>query len=74
MSSVSNLHPDMKGQKWSFIQTFFAQLGHGEGGAFQTNTVEMSGECSQWMDHTRVAMAQGGMHFSCSRHKVPGFL
>ena len=62
-----------EGAKVVLYSGFFAQLCRGEVGAFQTNTVEMCGECSQWMDHTRVATVQGSMHFLSPRHKVPGF-
>ena len=45
-----------------------------EGGTLQTNITGMCGECSQCMDHTGFAPAQGGMCFLglyCSGSRVP---
>ena len=39
------------------------QLCCAEGGTLQTNTAGTCGECSQWMDHTGFATAQGSMYF-----------
>ena len=44
-----------------------------ETGTPQKNTPDMCGECSQWMDHTGFATAQGGMCFlglHCSSSRV----
>ena len=44
-----------------------------EGETPQTNTAGMCGECSQWMDHSGLATAQGGVYFQgphCSGSKV----
>ena len=46
----------------------------GKGGTLQTNTAGMCGECSQWMDHTGFATAQGGVCFPdlhCLVSRVP---
>ena len=42
----------------------------GKGGTLQANTAVTCGECSQWMDHTGFASAQGSLYFlgpHCSR-------
>ena len=44
-----------------------------EEGTLQTNTAGISGECSQWMDHTGFATAQGSVYFlgpHCSSSRV----
>ena len=44
-----------------------------ETGTPQKNTPDMCGKCSQWMDHTGFATAQGGMCFlalHCSSFRV----
>ena len=41
----------------------FVQLCCGKGGTLQTDITGMCGECSQCIDHTGFAPAQGGMYF-----------
>ena len=58
------------------MATYLGSLVHlccGEGETLQTNTPGMCGECSQWLDHTGFATAQGGMCFlglHCSGSRV----
>ena len=61
----------------------FVQLWCWEGGTLNTNFVGVCGENTQWMDHMRVVIAQGGAHISGPSHlgswvwhkiTVPGWL
>ena len=49
------------------------QLCCGEGGTLQTNTAGTCGECSQWMDHTGFATAQGSMCSQVYTAQAPGY-
>ena len=48
------------------------QLCCAEGGTLQTNTAGTCGECSQWMDHTGFATAQGGLYIPGPHCSCPG--
>ena len=51
----------------------FVQLCCGEGGTLQTSITGVCGECSQCMDHTGFATAQGGMCSPGLPCQAPGY-
>ena len=72
-SSMSNFHPDTRWRKVVTYLGSLVQLCCGEGGTLQTNITGVCGECSQYMDHTGFAPAQGSMRFPglhCSGSRV----
>ena len=62
-SSVSNFPPDTRGQRWPLVEAHLFSCVVGREGHCKTNTAGVCGECSQWMDHTEFATAQGSMCF-----------
>ena len=55
--SVSNFHPDTRGQWWSLFFRPLVQLCCGEGGTLHTNITSVCGECLQCLGHTGFAPA-----------------
>ena len=60
VSSVSNF-PSHKGAKEATYSGSLVPLCCEEGGALQTNTAGVCGECLQWMDNPGLARAHGGV-------------
>ena len=56
VSSVSDFHPDTRGQWWTHFLGSLVQSRCGEGGMLQTNN---TGMCSQCLSHTGPAPAHG---------------
>ena len=70
--SVSNFHPDTRGQWWSLFFRPLVQLCCGEGGTLHTNITSVCGECSQCLGHTGFVPCSWlvcfpGLHSSGSR-------
>jgi len=59
VSSVSNFHPDTRGQWWSLFLGSLVQSCCEEGGTLQTNITGMCGECLQCLGHFGFAPTHG---------------
>ena len=62
-STVSNFHPDTRGQWWSLFLDLGVQSCYGEGGTRQTNITGICGKCSQCLGHTGFALSSRHMSF-----------